>query len=78
MSRLLPYAPWLCWIVPVVGGLLTPIFGLVGELRRFRDHLAVASIGLSAVLSLSMMPDAFQGEVNDMCIFPPPIEVGVL
>ncbi len=78
MSRLLPYAPWLCWIVPVVGGLLTPVFGLVGELRRFRDHLAVASIGLSAVLSLSMMPDAFQGQVNDMCVFPPPIEVGVL
>ena len=78
MSRLLPYAPWLCWIVPVVGGLLTPVFGLVGELRRFRDHLAVASIGLSAVLSLSMMPDAFQGQVNDMCVFPPPMAVGVL
>jgi len=78
VSRLLPYAPWLCWIVPVVGGLLTPVFGLVGELRRFRDHLAVASIGLSAVLSLSMMPDAFQGQVNDMCVFPPPMAVGVL
>ncbi len=78
MSRLLPYAPWLCWIVPVIGALLIPIFGFFGELRRFRDHLAVASIGLSVVFSLSMMPDAFRGQVIDLYVFPPPVQVGVL
>ncbi|MFQ6094784.1 MAG: hypothetical protein ACE5NN_01455, partial [Candidatus Bathyarchaeia archaeon] len=40
--------------------------------------MAVASIGLSVVFSLSMIPEALQGEVIDLSVFPPPVEVGVL
>jgi len=76
---LLPYAPWLCWIAPTLGALLVPLYRVVAKEGKYRGHLAVASIGLSVLFSLSMIPEAIQGEIIDMRLsVPPPIEIGVL
>jgi len=56
---LFPYAPWLCWLIPIIGTAVTP---LVGAIRReFSSYLAVLSIGMSALFSLSMIPDIYLG-----------------
>ena len=76
---MLPYAPWLCWIAPTVGALIVPLYGIAGGERKYRGHIAVASIGLSVLFSLSMVPEAARGEITDIRLpIPPPIEVGVL
>mgnify|MGYP003874973791 CR=1 FL=1 len=46
--------------------------------RKFRDHLAITSIGLTVLFSLSMVPEALSGEVIDLRLSPPPVEIGVL
>ena len=76
---MLPYAPWLCWIAPAFGALLVLLFGVVHRARKFRDHLAATSIGLSVLFSLSMIPEVLRGEIiNFRLPLPPPLEVGVL
>ncbi|MFB0501927.1 MAG: NADH-quinone oxidoreductase subunit L, partial [Candidatus Bathyarchaeia archaeon] len=74
-----PYAPWLCWIAPACGALLVLLFDVVHRARKYRGHLAAASIGLSVVFSLSMIPEVLRGEIIDLRLpLPPPLEVGVL
>jgi len=59
---LLPYAPWLCWLIPIVGTAVTPLVGAVR--RKFSSYLAVLSIGISALFSFSMIPDVYFGTVQ--------------
>jgi len=76
---LLPYAPWLCWIAPTLGALLAPLLGLGSGEKKYGGHLAAASIGLSVLFSLSMIPEAVRGEIIDLRLsVSPPLEVGVL
>ncbi|MCW3986255.1 MAG: proton-conducting transporter membrane subunit [Candidatus Bathyarchaeota archaeon] len=56
---MLPYAPWLCWLIPMIGALLTPLFASVH--RKLRDYAPVAFVGASVVFSLSMALDVFTG-----------------
>jgi len=56
---LLPYAPWLCWLIPIIGTAVTPLVGAIR--RKFSSYLAVLSIGMSALFSLSMIPDIYLG-----------------
>jgi len=56
---LLPYAPWLCWLIPIIGTAVTPLIGAIR--RKFSSYLAVLSIGMSALFSLSMIPDIYLG-----------------
>jgi len=56
---LLPYAPWLCWLIPIVGAILTPLFALAR--RNLRDYAPVAFVGTSVIFSLSMIPDVHAG-----------------
>jgi len=73
---LLPYAPWLCWFLPVLGSGLTLVFSRVSH--KFRDFLAVASVGLVAVFSFSMFPDVLAGAIIDWQIPWTNPELGVL
>jgi len=59
----LPYAPWLCWLIPIIGSMLTPLFALVH--RKLRDYAPVAFVGASVVFSLSMIPDVFTRNAVD-------------
>lgn len=74
-----PYAPWLCWIAPACGALLVLMFDVVHRARKYRSHLAAASIGLSVFFSFSMMPEVLRGEIIDLRLpLRPPLEIGVL
>jgi len=59
---LLPYAPWLCWLIPIFGAVVTPLVSVIR--RKFSSYLAVLSIGTSALFSLSMIPDIYFGTVG--------------
>jgi NADH-quinone oxidoreductase subunit L len=77
---LLPYAPWLCWLIPIIG---IPATLLVGaRRRRFSSYLAVLSIGMSALFSFSMVPDVYFGTAQPDLTIPwisnSIIQVGVL
>ncbi|MDH5266744.1 MAG: NADH-quinone oxidoreductase subunit L [Candidatus Bathyarchaeota archaeon] len=59
---MLPYAPWLCWLIPIFGATVTPLVSAIR--RRFSSYLAVLSIGMSALFSFSMIPDIYFGTVG--------------
>ena len=59
---LLPYASWLCWLIPIIGTVVTPLVGAIR--RKFSSYLAVFSIGMSALFSFSMIPDVYFGAVQ--------------
>lgn len=46
--------PWLVWVLPIMGALLTPIFAKIGD--RVRDYLAVLFSLASAVSAALMIP----------------------
>ncbi len=73
---MLPYAPWLCWIIPAIGFAVTPLFARVNP--KLSNHVAVASIGLSALFSLSMIPDVLAGSIIEWRFTWNTFEVGVL
>ncbi|MCD6480132.1 NADH-quinone oxidoreductase subunit L [Candidatus Bathyarchaeota archaeon] len=85
MDVLLAYpGPWLCWILPIIGALITP---LIGRVSRRAMNLSAVLFALSAVLSAStMIPwllnGRWPGDVRLMrwVVFPdrPPLEVGLL
>jgi len=76
---LLPYAPWLCWAIPALGAVIVPLFDLAGWTGKYRGHLGISTIGLSVLFAISMMDEAFRGEVIDFRLhFPFPLEIGVL
>lgn len=54
-----PYAPWLCWLIPIIGTAVTPLVGAIR--RKFSSYLAVLSVGMSALFSFSMIPDIYFG-----------------
>jgi len=60
---LFPYAPWLCWIIPISGALLTPFFALVH--RKLRDYAPIVFVGAGVIFSLSMIPDVHAGNMID-------------
>ncbi|MDH5747130.1 MAG: proton-conducting transporter membrane subunit [Candidatus Bathyarchaeota archaeon] len=77
---LLPYAPWLCWLIPIIGTAVTPLVGVIR--RKFSGYLAVLSIGVSALFSFSMIPDIYFGTAPSDLTIPwisnSIIQVGVL
>lgn len=54
--------PWLVWILPIAGALLTPGFARIHS--KIRDYFAVGFSFASVLLAGSMLPSAFAGEIN--------------
>ncbi|MEM3095388.1 MAG: NADH-quinone oxidoreductase subunit L [Nitrososphaerota archaeon] len=54
---MLPYAPWLSWIIPIVGSILVPVFFRMG--KRMGEVYSVTVAFLAAGFSLSMIPDVW-------------------
>ena len=52
---MLPYAPWLCWAIPMLGAVATPGFAKIHG--KFRDYMAVFFSLVAAAFALSMIPD---------------------
>jgi len=57
---LLPYAPWLCWLIPVIGAVFTPIFARINP--KLRNYAPVSFAAVSVIFSISMIPDVFTGK----------------
>ena len=60
---MLPLAPWLCWAIPIIGAILTPLLAKIGS--KVRDYSAVLFSIISFVFAFSMVPDIFAGKVID-------------
>ena len=54
---MLPYAPWLSWIIPTVGSLFIPAFFRLG--KRVGEAYAVIVAFTAAAFSISMIPDVW-------------------
>lgn len=76
--------PWLCWILPMIGAILMPVFSKFGD--KIRDYLAVVFAGSAVLAAASMIPYILSGhtpgdiKVATWITFPGghPLEVGVL
>jgi NADH-quinone oxidoreductase subunit L len=56
---MLPYSAWLCWLFPIIGALLTPIFAKIHP--RLRDYGAILFGLLGILMALSMLPFIWSG-----------------
>ncbi|MEM3568514.1 MAG: proton-conducting transporter membrane subunit [Candidatus Jordarchaeales archaeon] len=56
---MLPNAAWLCWIIPMIGAALIPLFAKIHP--KVRDVLAVLFPAAAAVFAVSMIPDILSG-----------------
>jgi len=56
---LLPYAPWLVWIIPTLSSLFVPLIARLGG--KARDHFAVIVSLATTVFAFSMIPDVYFG-----------------
>ncbi len=59
---MIPYAPWLVWIIPMLGAVLTPLFSKIHH--KFRDLCAILFAGAAAVIAISMIPDIWAGYIT--------------
>ncbi|MFQ6074523.1 MAG: NADH-quinone oxidoreductase subunit L [Candidatus Bathyarchaeia archaeon] len=53
------FAPWLCWLLPLLGALLILIFS---KIYKVRDFIAVFFPFLSAVMAILLLPSLITGE----------------
>ncbi|MEM3593288.1 MAG: hypothetical protein QXS27_01010, partial [Candidatus Jordarchaeaceae archaeon] len=58
---MIQYAPWLVWIVPMLGAVLTPVFGKINP--KLRDICAILFAGATAIIAASMIPDIWNGYI---------------
>ncbi|RLE51785.1 MAG: NADH-quinone oxidoreductase subunit L [Candidatus Methanomethylicota archaeon] len=57
-----PYAAWLCWVIPVIGAILTPIIAKFDE--KARDYFAVAVSLLAAIMAALLIPYGLSGRFH--------------
>ncbi len=53
------WGAWLCWIFPIAGALLTPLFAKINH--KFRDYAAVFFSFLGAISAISLIPLLING-----------------
>lgn len=78
---MLPYSPWLSWIIPLIGCIFVPLFFRLG--KKIGEAYSVAVVFLASFFALSMIPDVWGGRswVESIPWIPTPrgfIEAGVL
>ncbi|MBD3171234.1 NADH-quinone oxidoreductase subunit L [Candidatus Bathyarchaeota archaeon] len=60
LALMLEYWPaFFCWIIPMVGAVLMPVFNKLGN--KFRDYMAVLFAGGAVISTLAMVPWLFSG-----------------
>jgi len=60
LIQLLETIPWLVWLVPIIGALLTPILASINH--KIRDYGACLFTLVSAILASLLLPAALKGE----------------
>lgn len=78
---MLPYSPWLSWMIPLIGCIFVPLFFKLG--KRVGEAYSVAIVFLASFFALSMIPDVWGGKswVENIPWIPTPrgfIQAGVL
>jgi NADH-quinone oxidoreductase subunit L len=58
---MLYYSPWLVWVIPIVGAILTPLIARLGE--RVRDYFAVLCSLIAALMATLNFSYVLSGEV---------------
>ena len=75
---MLPYAPWLIWIIPIASSLFVPVIAYLGG--KSREYFAVIVGIITTIFAFSIVPDVYFSilEKSDF-IFPwiPSLGVGV-
>ncbi|MDH5754521.1 MAG: NADH-quinone oxidoreductase subunit L [Candidatus Bathyarchaeota archaeon] len=54
---MLPYAPWLVWVIPTLSSLFVPLVARLGG--KARDYFAVIASLVATVFAFSMVPDVY-------------------
>ncbi|MEM3399171.1 MAG: NADH-quinone oxidoreductase subunit L [Nitrososphaerota archaeon] len=78
---MLPYSPWLSWVIPLIGCVFVPLFFKLG--KRVGEAYSITVVFLASFFALSMIPDVWGGKswVESFPWIPTPrgfIEAGVL
>ncbi len=60
MVELVQLLPWLVWVIPIVGALLTPLFASINH--KLRDYMAALFALGGAVSATLLLPTALSGE----------------
>ena len=55
---MISYASWLCWLIPIIGAVLTPLFAKIDS--KLRDYAAVSFAFLAAVMAALMIPSVLE------------------
>ena len=56
---MIPYSPWLIWIIPIISSLLIPVAAHLGG--KSREYFAVAVGLITTVFAFSIVPDVYFG-----------------
>ncbi|MEM0375955.1 MAG: proton-conducting transporter membrane subunit, partial [Nitrososphaerota archaeon] len=56
---MLPYAPWIAWLLPILGSALVPAFFRIH--KRAGELYSILLIAAAAAASFSMVPDVYGG-----------------
>ena len=56
---MLPLAPWLVWLIPLISSLFIPLVGHYSD--KARDYFSVAIIAVTTIFAFSIIPDVFFG-----------------
>jgi NADH-quinone oxidoreductase subunit L len=59
MTCLLPYSPWLVWIIPSLASLLVPLAAKING--KIRNYFVISASLLTIIFAVSMMPDVYFG-----------------
>lgn len=63
---MLSYAPWLSWLIPLLGSLLTPLFAKIG--RKTLHWTSFLLVLTASLFTFSMLPDVYSGYSIDVSV----------
>jgi len=61
---MLPYSPWLAWLIPIIGSLSMPFLAKINS--KLRDWAAFIFVVISSIFTISMLPDVYNGHSADI------------
>ena len=63
---MIPYSPWLSWIIPIIGSFLVPVLAKIN--RKLRDWTPFLMVVASSIFTFSMLPDVYSGYSDDISV----------
>jgi len=61
---MLPYSPWLSWLIPIIGCLFIPFLAKIN--RKLRDWSSLMFVVISSIFTFSMLLDIYRGGSIDI------------